>query len=599
MIKIIKKLLFMLGLFISPVIVGFNGALPGGPGAAMFDMPSPEEMQAIEEFLNTLSPEEIDQLAQLGEQIIKEAEAEGRPLFEGMPVPTPVVEKPLEVKKEAPVTNSTEKAKDDTKKKDQKILKNIIISLIDILSDLRQKAATDEHYSKILHSVNADLDNFVYYLHVIKDSKHLANITEEEFTKLKNEVLNLELELGDRVENLVIPSILTPNNMTRSEREARRKSIRKAEQVLNECEELLKKAFTETLVLKDCEALLKKYEPHAIKIKDEQTKKSQIAGGQATRLPVTNTGKIVQGQTYSTKTAHYSPVSRGRSVGTTVASSYKDDKQFGGNNMPHHSNKSSNKSGSNPGAKKSSGAPDSEKGSDGKAMSPDESIKTRAKIKEKQNEMVEKLKAANKEILNKQSILNEFLHKYVRSEAKNPELEKTIHDTFDTINYELKQAQKAYNECTSKSESLGNIQNKKIREECKKNTEIYIKPINDFTEKLAQLYEQDVIEEKLDEFDPKIEELEKYLQKLPSSEKPLSKVRKKSKKSDKPQKQKPAEPQQVVQKPIVLPQPPELPALNIPTGPSLDQSLFERETDDAGDYNEPEILQPQGAIEVM
>ena len=68
---------------------------------------------------------------------------------------------------------------------------------------------------------------------------------------------------------------------------------------------------------------------------------------------------------------------------------------------------------------------------------------------------------------------------------------------------------------------------------------MYTHQLNEFTDKLSKLYESDLIyendaiQEKLNEFDPKIEELEKHLQKFPPSEKRPAKVRTKRTKPQK------------------------------------------------------------------
>ena len=305
MIKLLKKISLIFGLLIASAIFGMAGMRPGGPGDALFTMPTPEEMQAIEEFLQTLSPEEIDQLTQLGEQIIKEAEAEGRPLFADMPTPVIVPEKPSKEPTPKPTETPIENPKKELHQKVQKMLKSSIISLLETMSMLRQKASSDEKYSNILLSIHAELDTFIYYLHVMKDSKHLANITEEEFAKLKQELLHLEEALEERVITLQIPSLVIPHAMTKHEREARRRAIRTAETTLHECKEILQNAFVKQTIISECEKLLKKYEPEALKIKEDQTKKSQIADGQINRLQATNTGKIVQTPTFSTKTIQF------------------------------------------------------------------------------------------------------------------------------------------------------------------------------------------------------------------------------------------------------------------------------------------------------
>ena len=517
MMKLLKKMFFIIGLAITPTLFTLSGPIKGGPGDPMFQMPTPEEMQQIEEFLNTLTPEEIDQLAQLGEQIIKDAEKEGRPLFADMPVP--VMEKPIEktlpkTPTEAPVVTTTDKIKSENTYKNQKLLHTALLSLIESIGILRQKTSIDEIYSRILSPIDNDLDLFVYYLHVLKDSKHLVNITEEEFATLKKTIITLELDLKSMISNLEIPSIITLNNMNRKEREIRRKAIRKAEHIIHECKNILEKAFTENSFIKECEKLLKKYEPEALKIKEEQNKKTQIAGSQNTRLPVTNTGRIVQGPTFNTKTLHYTPPTRGSSVGTTIASSYDQDGKFNGISSfdTSHKNSSNNKQQTK---KPDKSSPESEKASEGK-QSPDEAQKTRTKIKENQEKMISNLKEANTIIQQKKTLINEFFDSYISNDNQNAAFEKTIHETLEDITLALENAQKNYNKCINDAKTIpGGRDLRNTKEESKKNIEMYTREVNELHDKLQILKEREVNPNKDDIFNERLEELEKNLGKLP------------------------------------------------------------------------------------
>lgn len=536
--KIVKKLFLMFGLITTPILLPMTGSLPGGAGDPMFQMPSPEEMQAIEEFLQTLSPEEIDQLAKLGEEIIKEAEAEGRPLFADMPIPTPT-EKPKEKPAEAPKAPE-EKVQDKAKQKTQKLIKSVVNSLIDIISILRQKAAVDEKYSSILIPINPNLDTFVYYLHVIRDSKHIKNLTDDEFSTLKNEITNLEKELGGLIENLTIPAVFAPDKLDKRERESRRRAIKKAEQIIQQCIGLLQEAFTTKAVLKEFEKLLKKYEPEAIKIKEEQTTKSKHAGGQINRLPVTNTGKIVQGPSYSTKTAHYTPVSRGSSVGTSIPSSYSNERNFGGSSMPMGGG-SKAKGGNNKQAqkgKKSDGSTESESKGSGEAKpTADDEHKARLKTKEERESMTKNLKEANKMVMNKKTLINRFLDNYLNSTDKDPHFEKSVKESLDDINIELSKAQDNYNNCVKNAKKLPPRERRKALEECEKNTENYTRDITELYNKLQDLNEDNIIPDKYDQVDKEISGFEKIVVKLPGHKEPEAAQKNQQKKNNDQKKQ--------------------------------------------------------------
>lgn len=523
MIKIIKKIFLILGLSISFEKIQ-SQMMPIGNNQPLFaQMPTAEEMQQIEEFLKTLSPEEMEQLAQLGEQIIKEAEAEGRPLFPTDMQFPPALEMPQQKTPEplpSPAQTPEDKIKNDTKKKTEQILVNTIISLIDLINTLRDKSNIDEIYSRIFHHLDAKLDIFIYYLHVMKDNARIKNITEEEFALLKKELIELEHSLREPVETLEIPSIVSTNNFKKQQREKRRRAIRKAEQTLDNCKNILERAFTEKEILKECEKLLKKYEPEALKIKDDQEKRSQIAGSQASKLAVTNTNKIVQAPTYNTKTAHYAAPARASSTGITIPSSYEQDKYFGSYNETF--NKSSKKAAS-PAAQNTPKKPgdvskDGEKtSSNSEKKSPDEIEKNRTKIKENQEKMVLYLKNANQLVYDKRALLNSFVDQYMTSQEKNPEFEKLIYETLEDINLALENAQKYYHKCISDAKTIpGGKDLRNVKEESKKNITIHTHNLDEFNDKIQSLKEKDhVSEEKDSTFNEPLVEIEKNLLKLP------------------------------------------------------------------------------------
>ena len=263
----------------------------------LFQMPSEEEMRQIEEFLQTLSPDELDQLAKLGEEIIKEAEADGRPLF-AEPTPAAPVQPVEKPKKESePVVSESQKID----------LPALLISLLESIILIRQKASIDERYSLILTPLSSDIDTFIYYLYILQESMHLAHLYDAEFATLKTSFIKLESALSISANNLAIPPLLAPMNMTKKEKAKRRQLINNAESMLTDITGLLTQALHAESMLKECEKLLKRYEPDALKIKELQTKKSKIANEQIHRLPVTNTGKIVNAPSYNVKTAQSAP----------------------------------------------------------------------------------------------------------------------------------------------------------------------------------------------------------------------------------------------------------------------------------------------------
>ncbi len=85
---------FLLNFFLiifHPIFLYAGEASVGQGAGGLLPMPTPEEMAEIEKFLSTLSPEELEELSKIGEEIMKEAERSGRPLFDTQPAATPKI----------------------------------------------------------------------------------------------------------------------------------------------------------------------------------------------------------------------------------------------------------------------------------------------------------------------------------------------------------------------------------------------------------------------------------------------------------------------------------------------------------------------------
>ena len=399
----------------------------------LLQMPSEEEMRQIEEFLQTLSPDELDQLAQLGEEMIREAEAEGRPLFaEPTPAaPVPPIEKPKEEAKKPVISES------------QKInLQALLISLLESIILIRQKASIDERYSLILTPLSSDIDTFIYYLYILQESMHLAHLYDAEFATLKTSFIKLESALSISANNLAIPPLLAPMNMTKKEKAKRRQLINNAESMLTDITGLLTQALHAESMLKECEKLLKRYEPDALKIKELQTKKSKIANEQIHRLPVTNTGKIVNAPSYNVKTAQSAPAPRGSSGG---GSSYSPDRS---QNRDRGSQQINTKPAQPAGqkGKKADEKNDVEKAPDPKAKAQEELDQSRTATNDNFKMLKETLFKLEKYLMGQKDTLSTFFNSYLTRDDVDPAFIQTISDVFEQINFELESASTSHEE---------------------------------------------------------------------------------------------------------------------------------------------------------
>lgn len=262
----------------------------GGQGAVqqggLMKMPTEAEMKEINDFLATLSEEELKELAKLGEEIIATAEKEGVPLFYPDPQtpafdPVPstkptetVVKKPEQKKPIKKIEQSTEKA-----------TKTILKNLIKILNAITKKVATDALLTDSFSSLNQHTNTFLYYLNVANDTKIIQYLTDKEFETLNKLLTNIEKELEELNNNFYVPIKdtikITPY----------RKAIQAAERTLDQIITLLKSTFFEKNINTEFEKLIKKYDPEALKIKKELEMQERSAHEATKKIPVTNTGK--------------------------------------------------------------------------------------------------------------------------------------------------------------------------------------------------------------------------------------------------------------------------------------------------------------------
>lgn len=304
-----KIILILLNLICASPALALTQTLPGGN--AMLPMPTEEEMQEIQKFLDTLSPEELDELAKIGEEIIQTAEKEGRPLFGPSQNTQPItMPKPQPVKS----TSTTQKTKpQESAKPKERILSSkekariqrILSGLVESIASIRQKATSDEILIQLLSSLNANLNDLTYYLNVVNYSKHLVRLTDKEFTPLNENLRKLYEEVDEIDSKLDVPEAIMNKKQSSDDLKKQRKKIKDAAKLLDKFTSIMNTAIKQKHVLTDLERLVKKYEPEALKIKKEQEEKEKKANAQRTNLPVTNVPQVYKSPTSGRGTQNY------------------------------------------------------------------------------------------------------------------------------------------------------------------------------------------------------------------------------------------------------------------------------------------------------
>lgn len=260
----------------------------GGPGAGgLLPMPSKEEMEEIEKFLSTLSESELQELAQIGEEIIKTAEQEGVPVFG--PPPSQPSPQPIPQTKEAPKeTSQPEKSVSENEKKG---FKKILDSLIKTIDSIRQKSTGEEELNDKLSPFDKQLNTLLYYLHVVNDEKIIKHIMGKDFDTLRSSVKTLSTKLSQKDKEFIVPEFpLIKGKKSSVEKKTYREKIKKAEKVLEDIIDIFEKSFQQNKLIDELEKVIKKYEPEALKVKKEQEEKEKQAQDYVKRIPTTNTG---------------------------------------------------------------------------------------------------------------------------------------------------------------------------------------------------------------------------------------------------------------------------------------------------------------------
>lgn len=288
-------IVFTLGLFLynSVSIISLNaGAGPGADaGAGSFDFsgfgagadagglmapPTEEELKQIEEFLSTLSEDELKELADIGKQIIETANEQNIPVFApsgpqaGTEPEKPAKKKADKKKVEEPATNS----KDERLKEK---FKKMITNLVEIINAIRKKVATEEELSDEIASLDQKLNTLIHYLHIIEHENVIKHILEKDFDALRAHLNSLTDDLETQNDDFIIPASSSLELQNADARKKHKKELKTAQKTFQAIVELLNKAFTQDLLIEELEKVIKKYEPDALKIKEEEEAKQKNA----------------------------------------------------------------------------------------------------------------------------------------------------------------------------------------------------------------------------------------------------------------------------------------------------------------------------------
>ena len=320
-----KKMILLLSclMYSVSILTNMPPSMPGG--GAMLPMPSQQEMQEIQKFLDTLSPEELDELAKIGEEIIQTAEKEGRPLFGPAPddKQKPQPSKPKTV---TPTTKPQEQAKPKERvlsSKEKARIQRILSGLIESIASIRQKATSDEILLQLITPLNTTLNDLTYYLNVVNYSKHLVQLTSKEFTPLNDNLRKLYEQIDEIDSQLNVPEIEMSKKQSSDDLKKNRNEIKQAEKTINKFTSIIETTIKQKHVLMDLERLVKKYEPEALKIKKEQEEKEKKASTQRTSLPATNVSQTYRAPSSGQRpTQRYTGGSAGRSGGYNSSPNY-------------------------------------------------------------------------------------------------------------------------------------------------------------------------------------------------------------------------------------------------------------------------------------
>lgn len=286
------KKIFLFSLLIITPFYTNKAETPAQPGG-MLPMPTEQELKEIEEFLSTLSPEELDELAQLGQEIIDTAEKEGVPVFG--PPPAPTSSKPTQPKKpepSKPTASKKPKLEKEVNLSGVAELRKMLFRLIDSLDSIRQKSSRDQELEDTFSPLDEKMNLFLYYLYVINDNKVAAHLKDKEFSKLKDDLKKLDRDLYILDDDYEVPQL---DHTKETKNTHLKNKLKHAQILLKKVIQRLEKAFLHENIIDELLKLIKKYEPEALKTKKELEAKEKSAHDAIKKQPVTNTGSTKQG----------------------------------------------------------------------------------------------------------------------------------------------------------------------------------------------------------------------------------------------------------------------------------------------------------------
>ncbi len=250
---------------------------PVNPGFP-FPKPTAEELAQIEEFLSTLSEEELAELAQIGEEIMREAEKSGVNLEDFLTpektVAAPIAQTvtPKEVKAPAKVFTASTKDTHD--------LSKILDDLISHIDSITQKTSIDQKLEEAVTPLYEQLSLLHYYIHVINDDSILPFLLEKENISLLNQLKNFEIKL-EELDDAFDVDLLHHEYQLKIPSQAHvlkvRKALNKAQTHLSSIMRFFTKTLSQDGLMKNIEDLIKKYEPEALKVKESNKLKEQEA----------------------------------------------------------------------------------------------------------------------------------------------------------------------------------------------------------------------------------------------------------------------------------------------------------------------------------
>lgn len=251
----------------------------------------PGELEKILDDLSKMSPEQIKYYEDLGKEMFEKSGYDLDALQKGTaqpPVKAPVTTVVQPQPTKTPSVSTDQETLSSKKEKDA--LLQMINKLLDSLSSIRQKAATDQTLQTHVSSLHYDLDLLTAYISRLDFERHLKHFADKEFTPLKTKLRKMSVMLDELDNKLSVPEVIFTNNVAQVHSNKQRTMLAQANNVLSQFKNYMHEAFTKDTIITDLENLFKKYDKEALEIKKKIEDQQKKAGEQARKLPTTNTG---------------------------------------------------------------------------------------------------------------------------------------------------------------------------------------------------------------------------------------------------------------------------------------------------------------------